>query len=506
MRSDGELLSRYTESSSEDAFAELVRRHLDLVYSTALRQVNGDAHLAQDVAQLVFTDLARKARSLVNRKALAGWLYTAAHYGAAKAVRAEQRRHSREQEAHAMQGLLGDSGPGPDWEVLRSVLDSAMHELDEGDREVIVLRYFQNRPHADIGEQLGLSGNTARMRIERALDKLQLLLKRRGVTTTAAGLSVVMGANAVQAAPAGLAATISTAAIIGGTSAAATATVTAAKAIAMTTLQKTIIGATFAAVVGTGIYEARQAAEARAEAVTLHQQQIPLTNQIQQLQRERDEATNRAALLVEENARLRRNPDELLKLRGQVGALQNQLQAAMAATRRTGGATDTVQSVAEAAGDIEAKIVELSRNGTTVNDVLRVMGEPKEYLWGNKTFKKDELASASNYILAYPDGVAVWVGRDGMVRELRSEGEGPGFTYQGALRLGSSLDEALAVLGPPSKTVEGKPLAFEDGVLYKDIEERSGHCYYGRSDKNVRMFFLGNKVTALYITLGKGSS
>src|SRR5437870_6525774 len=102
MRTDGELLRAYADSRSEEAFGELVRRHLNLVYSAALRRVNGDTHLAQDVAQSVFTDLARKAASLSGRAVLSGWLYTSAHFAAAKAVRAESRRRAHEQEAQNM--------------------------------------------------------------------------------------------------------------------------------------------------------------------------------------------------------------------------------------------------------------------------------------------------------------------------------------------------------------------------------------------------------------------
>src|SRR6266487_2441056 len=231
MTPDGELLRRYTETNSEHAFAELVGRHLNLVYSAALRQVNGDAHLAQDVAQTVFADLARKAASLARRPILTGWLYTSALFAAAKAVRTERRRHTREQEAHLMNQLLCDAAPDPDWEKLRPVLDAAMLELNETDREAVLLRYFDNRPHAEIADRLGLSENAARMRVDRALEKLRTLLVRRGVSTTAA-LSAVISANAVQVAPAGLAVTISTAALA-GTTLANTATATATKAIAM---------------------------------------------------------------------------------------------------------------------------------------------------------------------------------------------------------------------------------------------------------------------------------
>lgn len=325
---DGELLRRYTETNSESAFAELVERHLPLVYSAALRQVNGDAQLAQDVAQTVFADLARKAASLANRPVLTGWLYTSAHFAAAKAVRTEQRRHTREQEAHLMNQLLGDPTPDLDWEKLRPVLDAAMLELNETDREAVLLRYFDNRPHAEIADRLGLSENAARMRVERALEKLHAVLSGRGVSTTAA-LSVVISAHAVQLAPAGLAATLSTAALA-GTTLAASATATVTKAIVMTTLQKTLVTAAIVAAVGTGIYEARQAARLRRENQALQQQQAQITSELQQLQGHRDEATNRLAGLLEKNSGFRSNPEqrELLKLRGLVGALRQELLSA----------------------------------------------------------------------------------------------------------------------------------------------------------------------------------
>jgi RNA polymerase sigma factor (sigma-70 family) len=209
---DDELLRRYADEKSEDAFAELVRRHLDLVYSAALRQVNGDAHLAQDVAQMVFTELSRKAASLSHRPVLTGWLYTCAHFCAAKAVRTERRRHSREQEAQAMQELLDNHGPEPDWEKVRPVLDQVMVELSEPDREAILMRYFEKRPLGEIGQRLGLSEDAARKRVERGLEKLRAVLARRGLTTSAS-LAIAISANAVHAAPAGLAAVVTAGAV-----------------------------------------------------------------------------------------------------------------------------------------------------------------------------------------------------------------------------------------------------------------------------------------------------
>jgi RNA polymerase sigma factor (sigma-70 family) len=217
MRSDGELLHRYAEARSEEAFAELVHRHLNLVYSAALRQVNGNAALAEDVAQSVFTDLGRKARPLSARPSLTAWLYTSTHFAAAKALRAEQRRHQREREAQTMHELQQDSGPDRDWEQVRPMLDQAMHELKSADREAILLRFFENRPLAEVGSKLGLNENAARMRIERALEKLRVLLSRHGVTTTAA-LSLILSTHAVHAAPAGITASLTSIAFANGAS------------------------------------------------------------------------------------------------------------------------------------------------------------------------------------------------------------------------------------------------------------------------------------------------
>ena len=94
---DAELLRRYAEENSDAAFAELVRRHIDFVYAAALRQARGNAPLAQDVAQVVFTDLARKAATLARHEVVVGWLHTATRFAVAKAIRSESRRTAREQ-------------------------------------------------------------------------------------------------------------------------------------------------------------------------------------------------------------------------------------------------------------------------------------------------------------------------------------------------------------------------------------------------------------------------
>ncbi len=267
---DAELLRRYAEAGDDPAFAEIVRRHVNLVHSAALRQVNGDAHLAADVTQTVFTDLARKAAQLAQHRVLAGWLFTSTRYAAAKAVRTERRRAAREQEAQLMQATNDDSAD-LDWGRVRPVLDEALGELSESDRAAILLRYFEGRDYATVGARLRVTDNTARMRVERALEKLRVLLHRRGLESTTAALAAGLGAQAVTAAPAGLAAAVAGSALAGAGAAAASFTF-----MSMTTLQIGLAGALVVAG-GTGLaLQGRANAELRGEIASLRQESSAL--------------------------------------------------------------------------------------------------------------------------------------------------------------------------------------------------------------------------------------
>ncbi len=211
MSDDATLLRQYAAEGRDPAFAELVRRHVDFVYSAALRQLAGDEHLARDATQLVFIDLARKARPLADHPLLLGWLHTATHHATAKLVRTEQRRRAHEQKACAMSELSSD--PAADWAALRPLLDRALLDLSEADRAAVLLRFFEKRSFAEIGTRLRLGEDGARKRVERALDKLHAALARRGIGSSAAALATALTANAVQAAPVGLAAAAATAAL-----------------------------------------------------------------------------------------------------------------------------------------------------------------------------------------------------------------------------------------------------------------------------------------------------
>lgn len=216
MIDDAELLRRYAAGRAEEAFAELVRRHVNFVYACALRRVGGDAHLAEDVTQQVFTKVAREAAALARRDVLSGWLYTTARHASAQVVRGERRRAVREQEAHIMNELTATSAHDAEWERLRPVIDEAMDDLREEDREAVLLRFFEGKSFGEIGAKLRLSENTARMRVERALDTLHGRLAQRGVTSTAVALGAVLAGQAGVAAPAGLAASATAVALAGG--------------------------------------------------------------------------------------------------------------------------------------------------------------------------------------------------------------------------------------------------------------------------------------------------
>ena len=319
------LLADYVQSGSDAAFRELVTRYVDLVYSTALRLVDGDSHQAEDVAQTVFVDLARTARTLSGEVKLGGWLHRHTCFVAAKTMRGERRRQSRERQAVEMNALQDNSEAN--FSLVGPILDEAINELGEADRTAILLRFFEQQDFRSVGAAIGSNEDAARMRVMRALEKLQELLTRHGVTTSAGALSVALSAHVVQAAPAGLAFTIATAAALAGTTiVTTTTTAAAAKAIAMTTLQKSLIAAALVAAVGTGVYQARQSSTLRTEIQSLQRQQASLSEQNRQLASERDEATRQQAALRAENQRANGNA-ELLRLRGEVGILRRQNQS-----------------------------------------------------------------------------------------------------------------------------------------------------------------------------------
>lgn len=246
---DAVLLRRYSEDRSEDAFNELVQRHLNLVYFAALRQTDGDAHLAKDIAQETFSMLVRKASQLHKHSGLAGWLYTTACYCAKERMRAEHRRRKRELSMEA-NDFIPTSAHDDAWLQVRPLIDDALQELSREDREAVLLHYFENRPFTQIGAELNLRENTARMRVSRALENVKRALAKRGVTSTSAALATVLTVPSAMAAPIGLAQQISMTALIAA--AAPTGLTTLGILKLMTSTKLLVTGATLAVLAAIG--------------------------------------------------------------------------------------------------------------------------------------------------------------------------------------------------------------------------------------------------------------
>jgi RNA polymerase sigma factor (sigma-70 family) len=317
-QADHELLADFARTGAEAPFAALVQRHINLVYSTAMRFTR-DAHLAEEVTQAVFILFARKAGGISAKVVLTGWLYQTTRFTAAKLQREHLRRENREQEAY-MQSTLNQNETDEAWKQIAPVLDGAMDALREADRNAVLLRYFEDKPLAEVGMALGVSEDAARVRVNRALEKLRSMLTKRGVALGATAIAGAVTTNAVTAAPATLAATITTVALTG--------TALTLTTVAMTTIQKIAVTAVLTVTVGAGLFEAKQAHEAQSEVTCLQTQQAPMQEQIQKLQNDLSNASTTIAGLKDDFARNQKDNSELLKLRGEVGVLRIQLAAA----------------------------------------------------------------------------------------------------------------------------------------------------------------------------------
>jgi len=241
---DMELVRDYARNHSEQAFAALVGRHVNLVYSVALRQVR-DVHLAEEVTQAVFVILAKKAGSLGGKTILPGWLCRTARYVSANALTIQRRRQRREQEAY-MQTTLNESPAQENWQQIGPLLEAALGRLSAQDHDAVVLRFFQGRSLCEVGAALGTSEEAAKKRVSRALDKLRHYFLKQGVDSTAATIADSISANSIQAAPALLAQSATASALAKGAVATAS-TVTLAKGalklMAWTKAQTTVVAA-----------------------------------------------------------------------------------------------------------------------------------------------------------------------------------------------------------------------------------------------------------------------
>ena len=353
MTDSQQLLAAYV-SGSEAAFRELAERYMKLVYSAAVRLVDADTHLAEDVTQTVFVDLARKANSLSGEVMLGGWLHRHTCFVAAKTMRAERRRRNHERQALEMTALPDHSEAN--LAQVAPVLDDAVDQLGPEDRAAILLRFFEQRDLRSVGEILGSTEDAARKRVARALEKLHVLLKHRGVTLSAATLGAALAAEAVTAAPAGMAATIAATALASSAASAGT-TLTLIKLMTMTKLQLGIVSAVLAAGVATPLVIQRQAqAKLREKDTSLRQQ----ADQLAQLAAENQRLSH---LLDQANTGRPAPGDqtELLRLRAQVSRLR------ATAQQKEAEASDPASGIAKS----------LAARATQLKQILQQMPDKK---------------------------------------------------------------------------------------------------------------------------------
>jgi RNA polymerase sigma factor (sigma-70 family) len=245
---DNVLLRQFAENHSDEAFAALAQRHINWVYSVALRHV-GNPHSAEEITQAVFIILARKAAGLHHEQALCSWLFQVTRLTANNFIRSEMRRRHREQEAQ-MQTVIDESGENL-WQRLAPFLDAGVATLGKKDRQAILLRFYEGRSLREIGAALEASEDAAEKRVSRALEKLRKFFSKRGVHSTTAILAGAISANSVRAAPVALAKSVTAFALSGANTPTAVAI---AKAIAVSTAQKVLLTAVVVGTVGAAIY------------------------------------------------------------------------------------------------------------------------------------------------------------------------------------------------------------------------------------------------------------
>ncbi len=253
-QTDKQLITRFTKHDDQAAFSDLVKRYVDVAYAAAIACLGKD-DLARDACQLTFVELARKAKHFSAGVKLGGWVYSTSRNISRKILRGEMRRQQREQ--HYADQMKKQHTPEIDWSRVTPEIHEALEELKETDRETIILRFFQHKSLPEVGEALGLSADAARMRLNRALDRLGGQLERKGICSTATALAGVLPVHAAVTAPAGLASLISTSApALAGTASLSMATLTSTAIVIMKT--KTLILAASLAVVaaiGTSVYK-----------------------------------------------------------------------------------------------------------------------------------------------------------------------------------------------------------------------------------------------------------
>lgn len=195
---DQELLKKYVSVSDQAAFSELVRRHMSMVYATIWR-LTGDEGISEEGTQNVFVILAKKAAQCCRVVNLGGWLHQCARNEARNMNRKRSLRKEKEVEAYAM--MESEKEGVSVWKEILPVLDDVIGDLRAKDREIIVSRFLEERSFSQIGKLLGISEDGAQKRASRALERLSVKLKRRGVGASVVVLGAGLAAQTSKAAP-----------------------------------------------------------------------------------------------------------------------------------------------------------------------------------------------------------------------------------------------------------------------------------------------------------------
>ena len=343
---DHELLDAYVREGSEEAFATLVERYLDLVYSAASRQLSNPDQ-AQDVTQAVFVMLSRKAGSISRRTVLSGWLYRTARYVALEAARAENRRRIREATMAEMSETTGSDSAPEAWKRISPHLDRSMDQLKESERNAILLRFFQGKSFREISATLGIGENAAKKRVGRAIDRLRQSLIRHGIKDSSAVLGAALTAFAIQPTPSAIASLIP-AAVCHGTATAASVQILTEGALQMITWtkMKTTAACVAALLVTAGT---TSVSVYHAQIVQNHAKLQQERREVQtQSQQEEQQNLQMLAALQNENQQLRTQSSELSKLRNVISQLQNQ-QLSLASTLNSGKLNALPPSLRESA-------------------------------------------------------------------------------------------------------------------------------------------------------------
>ena len=285
------LLCEYVDRNSESAFAEIVLRRVNLVFTVALR-FTGNSEDAQDVTQAVFIILAKKAAGLRSKTILTGWLYETTRFTAMNFLTRENRRQTREQEAY-MQSAIDQSEDKQLWQQIAPHLEEAMLRLRAADRELLAMRFYENKTGEEAAALLGIGVAAAHKRTNRAQEKLQRFFVSRGVTSTTAAIAGAVSVNSMSVAPVGLAKAISGVAVVKG-AAASSSTLTlvkgALKIMAWTRIKTAVAVGTVALLAAGTAWQKYEIHRAGHGLVTLHVVNAPLDEVIRKIEHQSGQA------------------------------------------------------------------------------------------------------------------------------------------------------------------------------------------------------------------------